>query len=267
MGPATYAYPNPHYQIIKQVDAIITFIMLHGEGISGVVFLTLYSGNLILLLYGYATRRIVFRSVYTLLLLHILLRIGAQSVGIALGSQSSIDPGILVAFFVLGAEGYFSLVLCTYRFLIRHHQIEYPTDGSWLEGHHGRPKVEEAKDKSGWLKWFERLKRALTARDEKGKRDPWVMSVIHWVLIAVSIARDSSATCVVGRGEKENNIDDLGQCRYRFRRSPKRKHSGRQSIRVKATYRQGLSYSWTSCFPCDQSVPRLFPLAERQARS
>jgi hypothetical protein len=161
--------------------------MLHGEGISGVVFLSLYIGNLVILLYGYSTRRIKFRSVYSVLLLHVFIRIGAQSVGIALGTQSGINTGLLVAFFVLGAEGYFSLVLCAYRFLIRHHQLEYPIDGSWLEGNVVKVEVDEKK--SRWPKWLKKLKRALTAKNEQGKGDPWAMSVIHWMLIAVSTAK------------------------------------------------------------------------------
>ncbi|WWD19424.1 hypothetical protein CI109_103884 [Kwoniella shandongensis] len=146
---------------------------LHGEGIGGVIFLALYSVNFSLLMFGFFTRRISIKSVYAFLLFHVLLRLGAQSVAVALGTQKRLNENLLIAFFVLGAEGYFSLVLCTYRFLIHHHQHVYPVDGSWLEG-----KPQKSKDP-----WYKRLRRALTARTADGKKDPWVMTIIHWTLI------------------------------------------------------------------------------------
>lgn len=156
---------------------------LHGEGIGGLVFLILYTINFSILMYGYTTRRIIFKSVYTFLLFHVVLRLAAQSVAIAMGTQKPSDNfnvGLLIAFFVLAAEGYFSLVLCAYRFVIHHHQHAYPIDGSWLEG---KPvKSKEGKNDPMW----KRFKRAMTARDQTGKKDPWVMTIIHWVLIGVS---------------------------------------------------------------------------------
>lgn len=171
--------------------------MLHGEGIAGLVFLILYSCNLTILSFGFLTHRIKLASVYFWLLFHVVLRLAAQSVAIALGSRQPLDAGLLIAFFVLGAEGYFSLVLCTYRFLIHHHQRLYPVDGSWLEG---KPPVKkkkeevngrgEGKDSGGWVDGLttfgKRFVRAMTARDRDGNKDPWVMTIIHWVLIGVS---------------------------------------------------------------------------------
>jgi len=160
---------------------------IHGEGIGGVVFLILYAINLCILIYGYTTRLIRFKSVYTFLLLHVILRLAAQSVAIALGTRDYLDIGLLIAWFVLGAEGYFSLVLCAYRFLITHHQHTYPTEGSWLEG-----KPHKKKKSDGTLHedpWYIRFKRAMTARDTDGTKDPWVMTIIHWVLIGVSTTR------------------------------------------------------------------------------
>jgi hypothetical protein len=83
--------------------------MVRSEAILSLIFLILYSVNLSILIFGYATRRIVFKSVYTFLLLHVVLRLAAQSVGLVLGVRG-FNVGVLIAYFVLGAEGYFSLV-------------------------------------------------------------------------------------------------------------------------------------------------------------
>ncbi|KAK6909871.1 hypothetical protein L486_00476 [Kwoniella mangroviensis CBS 10435] len=155
---------------------------LHGEGIGGVVFLTLYTINFTILLYGFTTRLISFKSVYSFLLFHVCLRLAAQSVAIVTGTKDQLNGGLLVAFFVLGAEGYFSLVLCAYRFLIHHHEHVYPISASWLEG-----KTNRNKDKDGQKDpWYVRLKRALTAKNKDGKKDPWVMTIIHWTLIGAN---------------------------------------------------------------------------------
>ncbi|WVR05516.1 hypothetical protein IAU60_002534 [Kwoniella sp. DSM 27419] len=156
-------------------------VKLHGEGISGAVFLALYSVNLSILIFGFSTRRIRFKSVYAFLLFHVLLRLAAQSISVAVGVSDAFNAGLLIAFFVLGAEGYFSLVLCAYRFLIHHHQHLYPVSGSWLEG-----KPDKDKKQGGSDPWYKRFKRAMTARDKEGRKDPWVMTIIHWVLIAAN---------------------------------------------------------------------------------
>lgn len=154
---------------------------LHGEGIGGAIFLCLYTINFSILLFGFFTKRIRLGSVYALLLFHVTLRLAAQSVAVALGSRSDLSIGLLIAFFVLGAEGYFSLVLCSYRFLIHHHQEYYPVSGSWLEG--TRKKGKKAKEHANM---WQRFKRAMTARDAEGNKDPWVMTIIHYTLIGVS---------------------------------------------------------------------------------
>jgi hypothetical protein len=154
---------------------------LHGEGIGGVIFLVLYLINFGILMYGFTTGRIKLASVYAFLLLHVILRLAAQSVSIVLGASDEIDVGVLIAFYVLGAEGYFSLVLCTYRFLIHHHEFAMPISASWLEGKRKKGSKGEKPP------WYKRLKRSLTARDAEGNKDPWVMTIIHWVLIGVCL--------------------------------------------------------------------------------
>ena len=193
----------------------ISNMPLHGEGIAGVIFLTLYTGNLCLLLFGFFTRRIHWKSVYSFLLFHVLLRLGAQSTSIAIGTQDSLDVGLLIAFFVLGAEGYFSLVLCTYRFTIHHHQYAYPISGSWLEG-------KPHKTKSGKQDpWYKRFKRAMTAKDAEGKSDPWVMTIIHWCLIGVrylsrspQAPTDSQANVIIIVGGTRVTASEVGESDY-----------------------------------------------------
>jgi hypothetical protein len=163
---------------------------LYREGIAGVVFLILYSINLAILIYGFSTRLISFKSVYSFLLLHVVLRLAAQAVAIASGTKDRIDIGLTIAFFVLAAEGYFTLVLCAYRFLIHHHQHVYHISGSWLEG-----KPQKAGTGGGVKEpWYARFRRAMTARNKDGKKDPWVMTIIHWTLIGVSHSNLSSST-------------------------------------------------------------------------
>ncbi|WVW84354.1 hypothetical protein I302_106388 [Kwoniella bestiolae CBS 10118] len=169
---------------------------LHGEGIGGVVFLVLYSINFSILIYGFSTKLISFKSVYSFLLFHVCLRLSAQSVAIATGTKDQLDAGLLIAFFVLGAEGYFSLVLCAYRFLIHHHQHVYPISGSWLEG---KPNKNEEKDGKK-DPWYVRLKRALTAKNKDGKKDPWVMTIIHWTLIGAN-------TIIIVGGTRATGVD------------------------------------------------------------
>ncbi|WWC62288.1 uncharacterized protein I303_104884 [Kwoniella dejecticola CBS 10117] len=167
----------------------------HGEGIGGAVFLALYSINLSILIFGFSTRRISFKSVYSFLLFHVCLRISAQSVSIVTGTKDRLDTGLLIAFFVLGAEGYFSLVLCAYRFLIHHHQHIYPVSGSWLEGKPNKNKNTGAKDP-----WYVRFKRAMTARNSDGTKDPWVMTIIHWTLIGAN-------TIIIVGGTRATGVD------------------------------------------------------------
>lgn len=165
--------------------------MFRGEGIGGAVFISLYTINLSVLIYGFSSRRIVFKSVFSFLLLHVCLRLAAQAVAIAIGTKGDLDFGLLIAYFVLGAEGYFSLVLCSYRFLIHHHQHTYPISGSWLEGKSDRKNKDP---------WYKRLRRSLTARDKSGGKDPWVMTWIHWLMIAAN-------TIIIVGGTRVNGSD------------------------------------------------------------
>lgn len=98
-------------------------------------FLILY-----LLLFSWVTslllsKRVSWRSRYTSIFIHTLLRLGAQICGIGYAVAGVQHTGWLVAYFVFSAEGYFSLVWCAYRFLITF-QNEVQGE-SWIEPKRG----------------------------------------------------------------------------------------------------------------------------------
>ncbi|KIM37943.1 hypothetical protein M413DRAFT_76503 [Hebeloma cylindrosporum] len=103
------------------------------EASAALVYLILYAILFAFMLYGYATRHLRFRSRYTVILVHVLVRLASQATGLAFGVVGYANTSLLVAYFILGAEGYFTLVLCTYRFLISWHNHNFASHNSWLE--------------------------------------------------------------------------------------------------------------------------------------
>ncbi|KAL7424808.1 hypothetical protein Q5752_000492 [Cryptotrichosporon argae] len=170
--------------------------MFRHDGIVGIVFIVLYTVNLAILVYGYVTRRISFKSVFTLLLFHVCVRLAAQGVTIALAARASLSLGLLITYMVLSVEGYFSLVLCAYRFLVHHQQLAYPTGGSWLEGRGQANASVRA-----------RFRRAMTATDDAGRKDPWVMTWVHWVLIAANAIIVSGGSIGIGAKATDSDYD------------------------------------------------------------
>ncbi|KAJ7768935.1 hypothetical protein B0H16DRAFT_1518667 [Mycena metata] len=100
---------------------------------AAVVFLILYFFVFVWLVFAYATHRLKWRSRWTMLLAHVTIRLAAQGCGIGFAILVFKNIGLFAAFLVLGAEGYFSLVLCTFRFLISWHEHNLPSGTSWLE--------------------------------------------------------------------------------------------------------------------------------------
>ncbi|KAL0955152.1 hypothetical protein HGRIS_004064 [Hohenbuehelia grisea] len=97
------------------------------------LFLFLYAALFVHLVVLYAKRAIDYKSRFTVLTLHILVRVASQAVGVAFAYVGYSNTGLLVAYFILGAEGYFTLVLCSYRFLISWQQDHFLSGESWLE--------------------------------------------------------------------------------------------------------------------------------------
>jgi len=138
---------------------------------ASLIFLVLYSILWVTLIYGYITRRLKFASVYTILLLHIFIRLSAQACGLAFGVIGYGAAGLLVAYLILGAEGYFTLVLCTYRVLIVWHQRNLASGESFLE-----PKLPK-----DWS-FVKRVRESFSLRHLRKS----YMSIMHWFLIAAN---------------------------------------------------------------------------------
>jgi hypothetical protein len=121
---------------------------LNTETRAALVFLVLYAILFALLLLGYATRRLKLRSRYTILILHVMVRLASQATGVAFGILGYSHVHLLVAYFILGAEGYFTLVVCTYRFLISWQYHNNADHDSWIEPKHppGTPMLKRFLD-------------------------------------------------------------------------------------------------------------------------
>lgn len=62
------------------------------------------------MLWAYMTKRIKWASRYSILFFHITIRVASQACGVVFGIQGWENPSVLLAFLILGAEGYFTLV-------------------------------------------------------------------------------------------------------------------------------------------------------------
>lgn len=62
------------------------------------------------MLFAYLTHRIKWRSRFSLLFFHVTIRVASQTCGIGFGVLGFRNTNLFLAFLILGAEGYFSLV-------------------------------------------------------------------------------------------------------------------------------------------------------------
>ncbi|CEP60795.1 uncharacterized protein LALA0_S01e19130g [Lachancea lanzarotensis] len=92
--------------------------MLNRGGIPAIVFLVLYAVLFSWVTVLLVTKRVSWKSRYTSIFIHTLLRLAAQICGIGYAVAGVEHYKWLIAYFVFGAEGYFSLVWCVFRFLI-----------------------------------------------------------------------------------------------------------------------------------------------------
>ena len=99
-----------------------------------------------------ALKQIKPKSRWSFVLLHVSLRLAAQSVGLAFSIKLFNDGvGLLIAYIVLGAEGYFSLVLCACRYLISFQNHAF--GDSWIE-----PKQQkDVSQRKGGKKFYLRI--------------------------------------------------------------------------------------------------------------
>ncbi|KAK7039980.1 hypothetical protein R3P38DRAFT_2902732 [Favolaschia claudopus] len=119
-----------------------------GEAGAALVFLIGYSAIFAWMLFAFMTHRMKWRSRYSFLFFHVTLRVVSQACGVGFGVLGFANMNLFLAFLILGAEGYFSLVLCSFRFLISWHQRNLSTGESWLE-------PREPPGKSALQKWRE----------------------------------------------------------------------------------------------------------------
>ncbi|KAJ7722898.1 hypothetical protein DFH07DRAFT_284352 [Mycena maculata] len=109
----------------------------NGEAGAALVFLILYLAVFVWMLFAYLTRRFKWRSRWSLLMFHVTIRLASQGSGIGFAILTFSNTNLFLAFLILGAEGYFSLVLCTFRFVVSWHQHNLPSGKSWLEPRRG----------------------------------------------------------------------------------------------------------------------------------
>ncbi|KAJ7493758.1 hypothetical protein FB451DRAFT_1164630 [Mycena latifolia] len=119
-----------------------------GEAGAALVFLILYLGVFTWMLFAYLTHRIKWRSRWSLLFFHVAIRVASQACGIGFAILGFDNTGLFLAFLILGAEGYFTLVLCTFRFVVSWHQHNLPGGKSWLEPRRGSGPTLSASEKT-----------------------------------------------------------------------------------------------------------------------
>ncbi|KAF8172233.1 hypothetical protein K438DRAFT_1981685 [Mycena galopus ATCC 62051] len=107
------------------------------EAGAGLVYLILYLFVFTWLIFAYTTHRIKWRSRWSILFFHVVVRVASQACGIGFAILGFTNVNMFLAFLILGAEGYFTLVLCTFRFVISWHQHNLPGGVSWLEPRRG----------------------------------------------------------------------------------------------------------------------------------
>jgi hypothetical protein len=172
---------------------------LNNEAIAALVYLILYAILFVILILGYTTRRLELKSRYSTITFHVFVRLASQATGLAFGIIGYSNIRLLVAYFILGAEGYFTLVLCTYRFLISWQTHNSNAHDSWLEPKH-------PPGTTGWQKF----KHAFDIFGEGGKRP---MSIIHWILIGANAVIISGGSMLANI----NNYTDPNKIRSTLR--------------------------------------------------
>lgn len=143
---------------------------------ASLVFLILYLILFLAVSTLFVLRKVQRKSRWLVLLLHVLVRLASQACGLSFGIVGYKNINILVAYYVLGAEGYFTLVVCTARFLIAW-QRDYWHGYSWIEP------IDPSKERAGWRKRFKRL---LQAKPSGKSLTARLAVVVDWLLVAAN---------------------------------------------------------------------------------
>ncbi|KAK7048804.1 hypothetical protein R3P38DRAFT_3175050 [Favolaschia claudopus] len=120
-----------------------------GEAGAALAFLIGYLAIFSWMLFAFLTHRIKWRSRYSFLFFHVTIRVASQACGLGFGVLGFDNTDLFLAFLILGAEGYFSLVLCSFRFVISWHQHNLASGESWLE-----PRDKPGSTHNKWRKFF-----------------------------------------------------------------------------------------------------------------
>lgn len=78
------------------------------------------------MLYAYQTHKIKWKSRWSLVFFHVTVRVASQGCGLAFGIHGFENTDVFLAYLILGAEGYFTLVStgASYFFLFRVRSIK-----------------------------------------------------------------------------------------------------------------------------------------------
>lgn len=140
------------------------------SGAAAITFLTLYAIYFVFAVF--AVTKLGFKTRYSFLVFFAALRIGAQVSATAfssLGLETASGVNCLIAYLVLGAEGYFTLILCALSFLIKGEFEVYGTSQF-------KPSKEQANEKYPDSPSKARRMRFLS-----------FAATFHWVLIPANI--------------------------------------------------------------------------------
>ena len=81
---------------------------LSTDASAALVYLVLYTILFAFMLYGYAIRHLRFAFRYTVIFFHVIIRLSSQATGVAFGVVGYSNVNLLVAYFILGGESFFS---------------------------------------------------------------------------------------------------------------------------------------------------------------
>lgn len=120
-----------------------TMFKLESSGIAGSVYLVLFC--CLLPVTVYCTLKKGYKSVFTLLLIYNLIRLGGQVCGVLFGYYGFSNTDCLIAYIILGAEGYFSLILSSLYTIVEGQRLV--KGRSWLKDYGPRGKVDVSQKK------------------------------------------------------------------------------------------------------------------------
>ncbi|PWN52773.1 hypothetical protein IE53DRAFT_384749 [Violaceomyces palustris] len=170
---------------------------------ASLVFLILYFIVFVILNFLLFTGRIKFRSRWAVIYFHVAVRLASQACGLAFGILVWKNTQVLTAYFILGAEGYFTLVLCTARFLI-----------SWHNHHFGDSWLEHRRDRRVKLPWYQHVKLSFgisSIKERPFNMVEWYLIAANALIIAGGSLNSSAAFDDTLSATKRNSLDNTAK--------------------------------------------------------